>query len=60
MSGLRGSAGIGAQQRMALEEGAEDRRAAVFGAVGTKSRRRQAMISEVRPSAFNCGTAPSE
>ena len=29
-------------------------------AVGTKSRRRQAMISEVRPSAFNCGTAPSE
>ena len=29
-------------------------------AVGTKSRRRQAMISEARPSAFHCGTAPSE
>ena len=24
-------------------------------ATGTKRRRRQAMISEVRPSAFNCG-----
>ena len=29
-------------------------------AAGTKSRRRQAMISEIRPSAFSCGTAPSE
>jgi len=29
-------------------------------AVGTKSRKRQAMISEVRPSALSCGTAPSE
>ena len=28
-------------------------------AAGMKSRRRQAMISEVRPRAFNCGTAPS-
>ena len=28
-------------------------------AIGTKSRRRQAMISEMSPSAFSCGTMPS-
>jgi hypothetical protein len=44
---------------MALEDRGKDRRTSILGG-GTKSRRRQAMISEVRPSALSWPTAPSE
>ena len=49
---------MNAQQRMTLEERGEDRRAPVFGC-GDEEAQAPGDDFRIKPSAFNCGTAPS-